>query len=377
MKKLFIVAFIFFGSSNLSAYSNKISDNIRQAVRDNRNARSLLEWENSSVRPENLFAQWRLSFMFDSSKRAQLSNEVCAELAGLDELSLSVFENEIEAEENRAILSPCKKELQGRLDFHYQAQRIHMSQVSQLWGMMDVPFFRFPPNVQTRDVSKGYSTRSADLGPRQLILTFDDGPSTRYTESILKTLKEVNAKAIFFHLGKNVRLNPDIVKKVAADGHAVASHSMSHSCLGTSRICRANNGRVFSFSEAIAEIAGGHQAVYDVLGWVEPFFRFPYGEASPELTRFLATNGTGELYWNIDSEDWKAQSHEDLISNTLAQIEAKGRGMVLFHDIQRRTAEALPQFLQEVYKRGYSIVLLQPSDPAARFNSKLVKKKLP
>ena len=183
---------------------------------------------------------------------------------------------------------------------------------------------------------------------------------------------------MFFALGKSVRANPDALKQVAADGHTVGSHTVTHRCIGSRSICaRSNGGRNLTFEEASAEIKGGHQAVYDTLGFVDPFFRFPFGESSPELKNFLKENATGEFYWAIDSNDWRAQSNDDLLKNTLAQIDQRGRGVVLFHDIQRKTAETLPAFLRELYTRGYSVVLLKSSDANARFNSKLVRKKLP
>jgi len=152
---------------------------------------------------------------------------------------------------------------------------------------------------------------------------------------------------------------------------------VTHACLGTRIICYNNNGRYLSFDEAVEEIKGGHQAVYDVLGWVDPFFRFPYGEISPELRSYLQTNSVGEFYWAIDSEDWKSQPNQGMIDNVLRQLELRKRGVILFHDIQRKTAESLPQILKELYNRGYSPVLLQAADPEARFNSKIVKKRVP
>ncbi|MNT69450.1 Peptidoglycan-N-acetylmuramic acid deacetylase PdaC [compost metagenome] len=85
----------------------------------------------------------------------------------------------------------------------------------------------------------------------------------------------------------------------------------------------------------------------------------------------------GEFYWAIDSEDWKSQPNQGMIDNVLRQLELRKRGVILFHDIQRKTAESLPQILKELYNRGYSPVLLQAADPQARFNSKIVKKRVP
>ncbi len=69
---------------------------------------------------------------------------------------------------------------------------------------------------------------------------------------------------------------------------------------------------MLTFDEAVAEIKGGHQAVFDAVGWVDPFFRFPYGESSNELKKYLKANSVGEFFLNVDSEDWKAQSNASM-----------------------------------------------------------------
>lgn len=350
---------------------------VTDSVQSNQDAATLGDWESSESHPEVLFSRWREEAK-DPSKAVSLKTEICEALGKLDGQSLTVFEEEIGKAENKELISGCRKDLRDQLNAYYADQR------SRLPGTVDARVktssqnqFRFPDNVQVRDFSNGYYAVSGDVAKKEVILTFDDGPSGAYTPSILRSLKEVNAKAMFFHLGKSVRANPEIVKQVAAGGHSVGSHSVTHRCLGTRDICARNNGRLLTFDEAVDEIKGGHQAIYDVLGWVDPTFRFPFGETSPELRNFLKSNSVGEFYWSIDSEDWKAQSNEDMLRNTLAQIDQRGRGIVLFHDIQRKTAETLPAFLSELYKRGYSVVVLKPADPSARYNSKLVKKKLP
>ncbi len=362
----------------LVACGKSTQTQIQNSIKANQEAATYSDWEASEHNPEVLFEEWREEAKTDEESKEDLSKDLCRELSVLAGQSLSVFEHEIESNKNHEILKPCKKKLEKQLDAYYSAQRkdINVS-IDAKKSTSSSNNFNFPSNVQLRDVSNGYYGVSADVSPKELVLTFDDGPSGIYTESILRSLREVNAKVIFFHQGKNVRANPDIVKKVAADGHSIGSHSVSHRCLGTRINCQKSNGRLLTFDEAVAEVKGGHQAVADVLGWVDPFFRFPFGENSPELKSFLRSKSVGEFYWSIDSEDWKAQSNENLLRNTLEQIDKRGRGMVLFHDIQRKTAETLPAFLRAVYSRGYSIVLLKAADENARYNSKLVNRRQP
>lgn len=377
MKKVFLNGVMALTAGSLIGCGSKFEANIQQAVVDNQNAASLIQWEQSEAHPATLFAKWRQE-LASADSAEELKAELCSKLSELPGQDLTVFEAEIQNKENQELLQGCKVALAEKIEQHYSNERSQLSvKINALNPKGSLNRFQFPDNVQKRDTTNGYFAVSGDVGRKEVILTFDDGPSGVYTESILRSLKEVNAKAIFFLLGKNVQANPEIVKKVAKDGHAVASHSMTHPCLGTSRACAKTNGRNLTFAEASGQIKAGAQAVYNVLGYVDPFFRFPYGESSAELKSFLKQSSVGEFYWSIDSEDWKAQPNSTLIKNTLARLEARGRGMLLFHDIQRRTAEIMPELLRELYSRGYSIVLLQSSDEAARYNSKLVKKNLP
>lgn len=371
---LFLIA-----SLALAGCGNKVNQKLQQSVQDNQNAKSLAEWESSPAHPEVLFQDWRDEAQKVPAKKDDLKKDLCQELQGLDGQSLSIFENEIKSDANREMLAPCKDALLAQLERYYAAERSTLQvQVNALKPKQTSNNFQFPVNVQKRDYSNGYFAVTGDVQKKEVILTFDDGPSPEYTKTILQALKEVNAKAHFFELGKAVRLNPEITKLVAADGHMVGSHTINHYCIGNLKECgHANGGKQFSFDDAMTELKGGHQAVYDVLGYVDPIFRFPYGAASPELRAALKQASTAEFYWSIDSEDWKAQTNENLLRNTLAQLDAKGRGIILFHDIQRRTAEILPQLLRELYTRGYSVVQLQSADPNAKYNSKLVKKNLP
>ncbi|KYG66109.1 polysaccharide deacetylase [Bdellovibrio bacteriovorus] len=361
-------------ASTLAACQNnfEVSQNVKQAVLDNHSATNLLEWESSPSNPEILFEKWNAAVKNGEISEQDMSAKICAGLSSLSALELTLFENEIKKSENQYLVAPCKQALQKKLDDHYVSERAGLTvNVAQKdWSAG----FRFPDNIQKRDTSMGYFAWSGDVAPKEIVLTFDDGPSNEHTESILKSLKEVNAKAIFFNQGKNALVNPQIVKKIAAEGHSIGSHSMSHACLASNAICQSKNGHMLTFEEATNEIRGAHQVIHGILGWVDPFFRFPYGEASPQLKDFLKTSQVGEFAWNMDSEDWRATSNEQLLNKALSEVARAGRGIILFHDIQRRTAEIMPQFLKEVYSRGYNIVLLQPADLQSRYNSKLVRK---
>lgn len=352
---------VFVMSLAMGACGSKQGAQIAGAIEDNKKAGDLGDWKSSMNNPEKLFAEWREEYKEDPA----IAETICTELLKLEGQELSLFEIEIDRSENGFLVSGCKSDLNKKIDDYFQSQNVGAT-----------GSFQFPLNIQRRDTSQGYYTSSGGVGAKEVVLTFDDGPSSAHTSKILQTLREVNAKAVFFHQGVAAKANPQLVKMVAADGHSIGSHSMNHACLGTSAACKSsNNGKTLSFESAAKQIRDGHQAVYDILGWVDPFFRFPYGESSSALKNYLKEKATGEFFWNIDSEDWRAQSNENLIKKTMSLVKSKGKGIILFHDIQRRTAESLPLFLRQLYDNGYSVVLLQPMDLNVRHDSKLVTKK--
>lgn len=346
------------------ACTKPVHREIQESVDKNQKAKSILEWESADENPRNLFARLRE----EVKTNAGLSKEVCSGLSELKGQDLSLFEEEINRPENMPLLKDCRDSLKQSLEKYWQEQKQLLEKNSGL-------NFQFQPRVEKRDLSKGYRAATGDVQPKELVLTFDDGPNTELTPQILDILKAVNARVMFFTLGPHVHENPTIVYRAATEGHVVGSHSLTHRCLANNAMCtKANNGTPLAYDEAVAEIRGGHQAVYDVLGFVDPFFRFPYGESDPALVSYLAERQVAQMYWSIDSNDWRAQSNPDLLNGVLAQIDKNQRGIVLFHDVQRRTLEILPEFLKAIYDRGYSLVVLQSMDDNARYDSQLVTK---
>lgn len=351
----------------LAACGNSYEAQIQKSLDVNQTAATLEEWLESNEHSDKVFADLRKEFYLvdKTNGTSSVGQEVCTELNKLEVTDLTQFETNIQDTENELMLASCKTDLLTKLDGYYKVHKKAL--VENNWSASGASF-KFPDVVQKRDFSKGYFAVTGDLGRKEVVITFDDGPASAYTGEILDALKAVNAKAIFFPLAKAVKANPKMVKRIAAEGHVVGSHTVNHKCIGTQNQCRKSNGGKFlSYEQGVAEIAGGHNAVHDVLGYADPFFRFPYGGSSPALKQYLAKNGIGEFFWNIDSNDWRTQTPAQLVQSTISQVERQGRGILLFHDIQRRTAAALPSILKQLYHRGYTIVLLQAMDQNAKY----------
>ena len=213
------------------------------------------------------------------------------------------------------------------------------------------------------------STADIVLHPGEVVLTFDDGPRPGKTNTILATLDDFGVRATFLMLGSAAQANPRLAQQVAASGHTVGSHTFSHVDLGN-----------LSRQAALDEIAKGERAVRLALAGggqtLSPFFRFPYLSQTGFLRTNLMQVSMVVLYVDIDSKDYYKDSPESIASRTLERLDARGSGIILFHDIHQRTVEMLPVFLAQLEERGYSVVRLVPKDNSV-FGRDLITAEVP
>lgn len=339
---------------------SEISKDVEQSLHLNKTAPTKMEWDLSGAAPEALFEKWR-------AEKAD-PQSLCEAFEKVPAQDLTLFENEIESDANAELLGPCQAALKEKLQVYWAELKLSEETVPAQAS------FRFQDVVVSRDTSRGYKVVTGDLANKQVLLTFDDGPHATHTYTVMNALGSVNAKGLFFVLGRSVKARPGVLKDIAARGHSVGSHSVTHPCLPATRQCAGSNGRMLSAAEAQREIIGGHRAIVDVLGWVDPFFRFPYGASSPALSQFLRDRGVAEFFWSVDSNDWRSsQTPSSIVRNVMRDLNARGRGVLLFHDIHRRTAEAMPSLMRELYFGGYSVVVMKSSDPNARTRSRMLQ----
>lgn len=203
------------------------------------------------------------------------------------------------------------------------------------------------------DMSK-YVREDSFLGPKEVVLTFDDGPMPRITKSILDTLDAFCTKATFFSVGQMALAYPQFAKDVIARGHTLGAHTWSHPLNIPSR----------GFDKARDEIDRGFAAVALAAGQpIAPFFRFPgLGDSDPLLDH-LQKQGIATFTVDVVSNDSFISSPERLAQRTIAQTETRNGGILLFHDIKASTAKALPTILSELKQRGYKVVHMRPKTP--------------
>lgn len=383
IKKLNLVLGIAFVIT-LSACSQKSSDDqVKETVAANQQAQDFSEWSSSDSHPDQVFKDWNEKLQ----KKQITSKEICKTLMNLKDSDLVLFEENIKLKSNATVIKECRIQLLQKIESYWGKEKKELDQSSarrpRVWSAADLANtanFRFPDRVKSVDLSEGYFATTGPTENMEVILTFDDGPHAAYTESILNSLANVNAKAVFFELGQNVRANPSITKKVASAGHSVGAHSMKHFCLPASDRCKKNNGgKRLTSAEGKMDIAGSFKEIFKVLGYVDPYFRFPYGESSTDLKQFLRDSHVGEFYWSVDSNDWRSRgpSGEEwttskMLDSVMAQLNGRKRGIILMHDIQRKTEVGLPALLKRLYFGGYTPVLLRQSE-VERIHPKIIQ----
>ena len=176
--------------------------------------------------------------------------------------------------------------------------------------------------------------------PKYIALTFDDGPSRKYTPILLDGLKERGVHATFFLMGKNIEGEEDIVKRMSEEGHLIGNHSYEHIQLtkaGAKAVCEA----VEHTQEQIEAITGKRPE----------YIRPPYGDWNEELEEEI---GMTPVLWSLDSLDWKLKDTGKIIRQVLKDV--KDGDIILLHYIFPSSVEAALELIDILQKEGYVFV---------------------
>ncbi|MFC1230461.1 MULTISPECIES: polysaccharide deacetylase family protein [Streptomyces] len=177
-------------------------------------------------------------------------------------------------------------------------------------------------------------------------LTFDDGPSTGTTMSLLNALKQNGLRATMFNQGQYAAANPSLVKAQTDAGMWVANHSYTHPHMTQ-----------LSQSQMDSEIARTQQAIANAGGGTPRLFRPPYGETNSTLRAVEAKYGLTEVIWDIDSQDWNNASTDAIVQ---AASRLTNGQVILMHDWPANTIAAIPRIAQNLATRGLCAGMISP-----------------
>ena len=170
-------------------------------------------------------------------------------------------------------------------------------------------------------------------------LTFDDGPG-EFTDRLLDELKEADAPATFFMVGKNVGRYPDTVKRMVAEGHELGSHTWDHADITT--LTKEKIEHEVQWTDEAIEKASGQKP--DVL-------RPPYGSHGVVYDRLIPYP---LVLWDVDTLDWK--HHDPVKTVKIAMEEVKPGSIILMHDIHESSVQAVPDLVGKLKEQGYTLV---------------------
>jgi peptidoglycan/xylan/chitin deacetylase (PgdA/CDA1 family) len=206
------------------------------------------------------------------------------------------------------------------------------------------------------------------LRDKEVVLTFDDGPWPGNTPAVLRALADQCTTGIFFSIGKHATYHPEILRQVAAAGHTIGGHTWSHANL---------NNKKLSEAQRKDEIEKGFSAVKWALeASPAPFFRFPALQHPPEMVTYLGERNIAIFSCDVDSFDFKAHKSEQVVDNIFKKLDKVGKGIILMHDFQKHTAEALPEILRRLKAGGYKVVQMKakaPVETLAQYDEELKK----
>src|SRR6202142_92316 len=189
------------------------------------------------------------------------------------------------------------------------------------------------------------------LDDHEVVLTFDDGPWPATTTRVLAALAHECVHATFFLVGRSAAEPPDLVRRIAAEGHTIGHHTRRHPSL-----------KRMTLSAATEEIDRGIAADETALHGVAtktpstPFFRFPGFESTPAILDLLQSRGIVVFGADLWASDWNPMTPKEELKLITDRLRVARKGIILFHDPKVRTAAMLPAFLRYLRENDYHVV---------------------
>jgi len=195
-------------------------------------------------------------------------------------------------------------------------------------------------------VKRSRKCREECLGRKVLYLTFDDGPSSRYTPQLLDLLKEYQIKASFFTVAQSAADNPELIARMKAEGHLIGIHSVRHQ----NALFRGGHFTYRDLNQSVRTLAH--------LGCHVHYYRPPWGHLNLFTLYFLHRMNLHLVFWDVMAEDWEGDTTSGAIYDKILSRIYPG-AMICLHDgrggneAPGRTLEALKKALPELLESGY------------------------
>lgn len=202
-------------------------------------------------------------------------------------------------------------------------------------------------NLHSKEVIVEYDdilnepTRPIDPNKPMVALTFDDGPTPRYTIQILDCLKEYNAVATFYVMGNRVNIAPELLERMILEGSEIGNHTHSHKQLTT-----------LDAKEIMEEIKKAQEEIYQITRRYPHTLRPPYGSYNEDVINAL--NGMEIVTWSVDPQDWIRKDAEAITDHVMKVV--KDKDIILLHDLYKSSADAACLLIPKLQEAGFQLV---------------------
>lgn len=198
------------------------------------------------------------------------------------------------------------------------------------------------PNNFPSDIAISHRRGRSDLP--YIAMTFDDGPHPQNTPRLLDMLRERNIKATFYVVGRNVDMYPDIIRRMAAEGHEIGNHTWTH-----------RNLTGLSKDSIRSEMDRTRDVIVSACGVKPRTMRPPYGALRESQRAWIHKEyGYPTIMWNVDPKDWMRPGVSVVTSRILDGT--RNGSIVLAHDLHKPTVDAMPETLDGLLERGFQFV---------------------
>ncbi|WP_375784755.1 chitooligosaccharide deacetylase NodB [Bradyrhizobium sp. Pha-3] len=194
-------------------------------------------------------------------------------------------------------------------------------------------------------------------GSRSVYLTFDDGPNPFCTPDVLDVLTQHRVPATFFVIGTHAADQPELIRRMIAEGHEVANHTMTHPDLSRCEPAVVHD-----------EVLTASRAIRSACPQASPrHMRAPYGIWTQEVLATSASAGLAAVHWSVDPRDWSRPGVDWIVNSVLAAV--RPGAIVLLHDgyppgeerlgtdatLRDQTVMALSYLIPTLQQRGFAI----------------------
>jgi peptidoglycan-N-acetylglucosamine deacetylase len=214
---------------------------------------------------------------------------------------------------------------------------------------IEPPPYSFDSIIETRfyeSLQQGINTHVIWAGSKDkknIALTFDDGPNSKYTPQILKILAQNDIHATFFLIGQHAHRYPELVKQIKLAGHEIGNHTYSHV-----QLTKVPSTRIKLEVEKTRDI------VFNITGKNTYLFRPPWGIFDNRSLAELAMRKFDAVLWSVDSRDWSRPGVNMIKKNVLSTV--RNGSIVLCHDDHDQIVAALPDIIKSLKEQGYQFV---------------------